>query len=58
MSNHPGQLGERRFTDGGTRAVFKGADGCQYVEDDGERVYWTWLPLADESLTVPGRHSS
>jgi hypothetical protein len=58
MSNRPRHLGERRFTDGTTRPVYEDPDGRQYVEDDGVRVYGTWLPLADESLTVPGRHSS
>jgi hypothetical protein len=38
MNEPPRQLGERRFTDGTTRPVFVGADGRQYVEDDGERA--------------------
>jgi hypothetical protein len=48
----PRQRGERLFTDGTTRPVFEDPDGRQYVEDDGERVYGTWLPPADEPVLV------
>jgi hypothetical protein len=34
--------------------VFADADGRQYVEDDGERAYGVWLPLADEPVSAPG----
>ena len=38
------QLGERQFTDGTTRPVFRSDDGRQYVLDDvGESVYGVWL---------------
>jgi hypothetical protein len=38
------QLGERRFTDGTTRPVYRSHDGRQYgLDDDGERVYGVWL---------------
>ena len=57
MNNQPRQLGECPFTDGSTRPVFEDGDGRQYVEDDGERAYGSWLPPADEPLTVPGRGS-
>jgi hypothetical protein len=36
------------------RAEFEDADGRQYVEDDGERVYGTWLLLGDVPLVVEG----
>jgi hypothetical protein len=49
--HHP--IGERLFTDGSVRPVFELPDGRQYVEcDDGERVYGTWLPPADEPVPV------
>ena len=38
------QLGERQFTDGATRPVFRSDDGRQFVLDDnGEPVYGVWL---------------
>jgi hypothetical protein len=38
------QLGERQFTDGATRPVYRDDDGRQFVlDDDGEPVYGTWL---------------
>jgi hypothetical protein len=37
-----------------TRPGFEDADGRQYVEDDGERVYGTWLPPGDVPLVVEG----
>jgi hypothetical protein len=43
--------------DGTTRPVFELLDGRQYVEADGERVSGTWLPPADEpvSVSIPPR---
>jgi hypothetical protein len=52
VNNQPRQFGDRLFTDGITRPVFEAPDGRQYVEDEGERVYGTWLPPADEPVTV------
>jgi hypothetical protein len=52
MSNQPQQTGERLFTDGTIRPVFEAPDGRQYVEDDGERVYGTWLP-PDDAANAP-----
>jgi hypothetical protein len=35
--SNPMQLGERQFTDGTTRPVYRSDDGCQYFpDDDGE----------------------
>jgi hypothetical protein len=52
MSDPPRQLGDCLFTDGTMRPVFEAPDGRQYVEDDGEPVYGTWLPPADEAALV------
>jgi hypothetical protein len=57
MIDQPRPVGERLFTDGTTRTVFEDGDGRQYVEDGGERIYWTWLPPADEPMVaVPTFH--
>ncbi|HEV8061374.1 MAG TPA: hypothetical protein VGP68_15960 [Gemmataceae bacterium] len=38
------QLGERQFTEGTTRPVYRDDDGRQYVlDDEGEPVYSVWL---------------
>jgi hypothetical protein len=38
------QLGERQFTDGTARPVFRSFDGRRFVlDDDGEPVYGVWL---------------
>jgi hypothetical protein len=57
---NPVQLGERQFTDGTTRLVYRSEDGRQYIlDDDGEPVYRVWLYLdtlgeliSNESLAV------
>jgi hypothetical protein len=54
MSGQPWQHGGRLLTDGTTRPVFADADARQYVEDDAERVYGTWLPPGDVPLVVEG----
>jgi hypothetical protein len=53
VGNQPRQLGDCLFADGTMRPVFADPDGRQYVEDDGERVYGTWLPPAEEPVTAP-----
>src|SRR5207244_1712994 len=52
VSNQPRRIGERLFTDGITRPVFEDADGRQFVDDDGQRVYGVWLVPADEPAIV------
>ena len=43
------------FSDGVSRPVMEGSDGRQYVvDDDGGRVYETWVPPADEPAVVIG----
>jgi hypothetical protein len=38
------QLGEREFTDGTTRPVYRSDDGRQFLlDDDREPVYGVWL---------------
>ena len=42
------QLGERQFTDGTPRPVYRSDDGRQYVlDDEGEQGYVVW-PIPDE----------
>ncbi len=37
-------LGERQFTDGTTRPIYRSDDGRQYVlDDEGEPGYGVWL---------------
>jgi hypothetical protein len=50
MLQEPQSLGTSRFVDGSTRPVYLDATGKQYVLDDGQRVYGTWLP---EQATDP-----
>jgi hypothetical protein len=46
-------IGRVPFTDGFDRDVYEDADGRQYVQDDdGGKVYGTWLPPADEPDAV------
>ena len=47
MSDQSRPIGDRPFTEGTTRPVLEDVDGRPYVEDDGERVYGTWLPPHD-----------
>jgi hypothetical protein len=55
VSNPPRPIDERLFTDGTMRPVFEDAEGRQFVEDGGERVYGIWLVPADEpQLVQPG----
>jgi hypothetical protein len=60
MSSKPLHIGERDFTDGATRRVYRDPDGRQFVEDDeGERVYGIWILQAaaepDEPIVVKAR---
>jgi hypothetical protein len=48
-------IGRVPFTDGSDRDVYEDADCRQYVQDDdGGKVYRTWLPPAYESDVVDG----
>jgi hypothetical protein len=44
-------IAEVIFTDGRERPVYEGADGRQYVLDDGEPVYGVWFIPRDEADT-------
>jgi hypothetical protein len=59
----PDAIGNRTFTDGNVRAVYQDAAGQFVIDDDGERVYGTWIlkpdPTSqtlesDEPTIVPG----
>jgi hypothetical protein len=52
MNKRSRPIGERFSTDATTRPIFELPDGRQYVEHEGERVYGTWLPPADETVTA------
>lgn len=46
-------IGKRLFIDGAERPVYIDADGRQFVEDEGERVYGRWIvDDADEPIIV------
>jgi hypothetical protein len=54
-------IGERLFTDGLVRQVFRDGCGAQYVVDNGERVDGTWIhpdeysePINLEKSPQPG----
>jgi hypothetical protein len=60
MFSKPLLIGERDFTDGAGRPVFRDPDGRQFVEDDeGERVYGIWILQAeaepDDPIVVKAR---
>jgi hypothetical protein len=45
------RLGERQFTDGTMRPIYREDDGRQYVlDDEGEPVYGVWLPVTPAAL--------
>jgi hypothetical protein len=54
MSSKSLRIGERDFTDGTRRPVYRDPDGRQSVEDDeGERVYGIWIPEAEAEPDDP-----
>jgi hypothetical protein len=49
-------IGLRDFLDGYARVVSLDADDREFIlDDDGTRVYGTWLVPADEPVVVQGR---
>jgi hypothetical protein len=45
-------IGYRTFVDGAIRAIYKNAQGQYVLDDDGKRIYGTFIP-EDESCELP-----